>query len=184
MLQEDGQRYDHCEPMTVQQVVELASEQLPRRMAHCRRWMDHYTLRLDYERAIMEAAGGDMRDRWAHVQVGGTVTTRRTNEGERLTILRVNRKGGRVTSVRTTAPRRWHWLDTYLVSIEDVTGYGEATGGAVEKARKATAMPPLCNYPLQRAAFMDRADHWEDLPDGTFKAAGTNVRTALMVIRN
>lgn len=39
------------------------------------------------------------------------------------------------------------------------------------------------NGPRQRAAFMDRAEHWEDLPEGTFKAAGTNVRTALFVMR-
>jgi len=39
------------------------------------------------------------------------------------------------------------------------------------------------NGPRQRAALMDEAEHWEDLPAGTFKAAGTGVNTALLVIR-
>ncbi|MHA1572910.1 MAG: DUF3560 domain-containing protein [Alphaproteobacteria bacterium] len=38
------------------------------------------------------------------------------------------------------------------------------------------------NGPRQRAAFMDIAEHWEDLPAGTFKQAGTNVNTALVVL--
>lgn len=39
------------------------------------------------------------------------------------------------------------------------------------------------NGPRQRAAFMDEAEHWEDLPAGTFKSAGTMVNTALFVIQ-
>jgi phospholipid N-methyltransferase len=38
------------------------------------------------------------------------------------------------------------------------------------------------NGPRQREQLMPLADHWEDLPAGTFKAAGTNVNTALLVI--
>lgn len=42
----------------------------------------------------------------------------------------------------------------------------------------------LCaNGPRQRAAFIDRADYWEDLPEGTFRDQGTSVRSALMVLR-
>ena len=44
------------------------------------------------------------------------------------------------------------------------------------------------NGPRQREALQQLAEDsggmWEDLPDGTFKEAGTNVRTALVVIRN
>lgn len=36
------------------------------------------------------------------------------------------------------------------------------------------------NGPRQQAAFMDRADHWEELPPGTF--TGTNVRAAIVVL--
>jgi len=42
----------------------------------------------------------------------------------------------------------------------------------------------LCaNGPRQRSAFMDKAEHWEDLPEGSFKEAGTGVNVALMVLR-
>jgi protein-L-isoaspartate O-methyltransferase len=41
----------------------------------------------------------------------------------------------------------------------------------------------LCaNGPRQRSAFLDRAEHWEDLPAGSFKEAGTNVNVALLVM--
>lgn len=39
------------------------------------------------------------------------------------------------------------------------------------------------NGPRQRAALMDLAEHWEDLPAGTFAESGTNVSTALLVVR-
>ena len=43
----------------------------------------------------------------------------------------------------------------------------------------------LCaNGPRQRAEFKDRADHWEELPAKSFKAEGTNVNVALMVLTN
>ena len=43
----------------------------------------------------------------------------------------------------------------------------------------------LCaNGPRQQAAFQDRADYWEELPAGSFKAEGTNVSVALMVLTN
>jgi protein-L-isoaspartate O-methyltransferase len=41
----------------------------------------------------------------------------------------------------------------------------------------------LCaNGSRQRAAFMDIAEHWEDLPEGSFKNQGTGVNVALMVL--
>ena len=38
------------------------------------------------------------------------------------------------------------------------------------------------NGPRQQEQLKPLADYWEDLPEGTFKEAGTNVRTALLVI--
>ena len=41
----------------------------------------------------------------------------------------------------------------------------------------------LCaNGSRQRTAFMDEAEHWEDLPTGSFSAEGTGVNVALMVL--
>ncbi len=39
------------------------------------------------------------------------------------------------------------------------------------------------NGPRQREALMDLAEHWEDLPAGTFAESGTQVNTALVVMR-
>jgi len=42
----------------------------------------------------------------------------------------------------------------------------------------------LCaNGSRQRAAFKAKAEHWENLPAGSFKAAGTSVNVALMMLR-
>lgn len=42
----------------------------------------------------------------------------------------------------------------------------------------------LCaNGPRQQQEFQAYAEHWEDLPAGSFKEAGTNVNVALMVWR-
>lgn len=40
------------------------------------------------------------------------------------------------------------------------------------------------NGPRQQERLKPLADYWEDLPEGTFKEAGTNVNTALLVIEN
>lgn len=65
-----------------------------------------------------------------------------------------------------------------------------ANGADIQHIRHAlTFLKPggrlvaICaNGPRQRAAFMDHAEHWEDLPEGTFKEQGTNVNTALVVL--
>ena len=42
----------------------------------------------------------------------------------------------------------------------------------------------LCaNGPRQQAAFKDQAEHWEALPEKSFKEVGTNVNVALLVLR-
>lgn len=38
------------------------------------------------------------------------------------------------------------------------------------------------NGPRQRAALMEQAEHWEDLPAGSFSSQGTGVNTALVVL--
>ena len=46
-----------------------------------------------------------------------------------------------------------------------------------------TLVAICANGPRQRDALMPISDHWEDLPAGSFKNEGTNVNTALIVIR-
>jgi hypothetical protein len=54
-------------------------------------------------------------------------------------------------------------------------GYDEATGGL---------LVAICaNGPRQQAELRPLATTWEELPDGTFAEAGTNVRTVLLTIQ-
>jgi 16S rRNA G1207 methylase RsmC len=57
----------------------------------------------------------------------------------------------------------------------------------IEHARKFVKpggrLVAICaNGPRQRERLMPLATHWEDLPAGTFKAQGTAVNAALLVI--
>jgi len=55
---------------------------------------------------------------------------------------------------------------------------------AVEMLKPGGRLVALCaNGSRQRAAFKDMAEYWEDLPDGSFKAQGTGVNVALMVLK-
>lgn len=53
---------------------------------------------------------------------------------------------------------------------------------AITMLKSGGRLVSICaNGPRQRTAFMDEVTHWEDLPQGTFKNAGTMVNTALFV---
>lgn len=50
--------------------------------------------------------------------------------------------------------------------------------------REGGTLVALCaNGPRQRDQLMSIADHWEELPSGSFKGEGTNVNTALLMIK-
>lgn len=55
---------------------------------------------------------------------------------------------------------------------------------AAEMLRPGGGLVALCaNGPRQGESLRPLAESWEDLPPGTFKEAGMNVRVALLVIR-
>ncbi|MFA5266219.1 MAG: methyltransferase [Opitutaceae bacterium] len=54
---------------------------------------------------------------------------------------------------------------------------------ALRFLRPGGRLVAICaNGPRQRNRFLDAAELWIDLPSGTFKSAGTNVATAIVVI--
>jgi len=54
---------------------------------------------------------------------------------------------------------------------------------ALKKLKTGGRLVAICaDGPRQQKVFQDIATHWEELPPGTFKDAGTNINTALMVI--
>lgn len=100
------------------------------------RWLEHIRQRLEYERALLEAMGGQVGCKW-ELEVGGRVKY----GGGWATILRINRKGGEVVSVTTNA------RFSRVKEIGGITDYRPPTPEENEKAKAATKKPPLCNYP-------------------------------------
>jgi len=73
-----------------------AQEVYPPLIAHYQRWIDHYANRIEYEKAMLDEGGGLVADQVAF-EVGGRVLVR----GEWVTILKINKRGGVVTSLDT-----------------------------------------------------------------------------------
>lgn len=112
-----------------------------------RRWLDHYDNRLSYERAMLGEAGGIAADRF-DIQPGGRVLI----GSEWCVVLRVNKSGGRVVSVRTTA--RY----SAVRGIKEVTDYREPEGDDAAKVAAVVKAAPLCNYRTEGCVEMTAAE--------------------------
>jgi phospholipid N-methyltransferase len=113
------------------------------------RWLAHLNNRLEYERAMLEESGGLAADRF-NIEIGGQVLAR----GEWVTVLRVNRVNGVISSLRTTA--RY----VPIVSIEKVKDYRAPSAEDAAKVKAATKLAPLCNYPGPDFRHMTKAE-WD-----------------------
>lgn len=87
--------------------------------------------------------------------------------------------------LRCSAETLWGEFDKILMNPPFEDG---ADIRHIQHARKmlkpgGTLVAICANGPRQRKVLMDEAEHWEDLPAGTFKDQGTMVNTALLVIR-
>ncbi len=58
-------------PRTVEEVITVALNVLPRRLAHHQRWADHYGNRIAYEKAMLGEAGGTAADQTGPQKGGG-----------------------------------------------------------------------------------------------------------------
>jgi protein-L-isoaspartate O-methyltransferase len=145
------------------------------------RWLAHLNNRLEYERAMLEESGGLAADRF-NIEVGGQVLAR----GEWVTVLRVNRVNGAISSLRTTA--RY----VPVVSIEKVRDYRAPNAEDVAKVKAATKLAPLCNYPGPEFRHMTKAEWDRKHKDykttrdvgATEKAARHRVRYTLFGLSN
>lgn len=125
-------------PRTLEEVIAAAKYAYPKTIAWCDRWLTHYNNRLTYERAMLGEQGGTVAGNIGHTfEVGGRVLAR----GEWVTILRVNRKDGQVTSLTTNAKY------VCKVSAEAVQDYQAPDAETARKVAAAFKAPPLCNYP-------------------------------------
>jgi SAM-dependent methyltransferase len=159
VLRPDGERYAACPSWTFEQVKEVAARVYPASIASRARWLAHFNNRLAYERAMLAESGGLAADRF-DVQPGGQVLYR----GEWSTVLRVTRRAGKLSSLRTNA--RFF----SQVSAEDVADYRPPTAEAAAAVKKATKLPPLCNYPGEGYLHQSQAEYdatvpkWSDFP--------------------
>lgn len=134
-------------PRTLDEVVETAKRVYPRSIAHCNVWIDHINNRLAYEKTMLAEGGGLAADKF-DIQLGGQVKRR----GSWHVILKLNKKAGVLQSV-TVAGIGW---DT--VKMEEIQDYLPPEEGDTEKVKKATALPPMCNYKIDGCATMTQAE--------------------------
>jgi len=112
------------------------------------RWIAHYNNRLTYERAMLGESGGVAGTRF-DFQPGGRVLV----GTEWQTIIRVNKSAGAVNSLTTNG--------RYVskVGIEEVNDYRAPDASETAAVKKATKLPPLCNYPGEGFRHMTKADY-------------------------
>jgi len=117
------------------------------------RWITHYNNRLAYERALLDESGDmvatQVEAKALNIAVGGQVLI----SNEWLTVIRVNKRDGKVVSIRTNA------RFAPIRGIEEVKAYKEPTQELVEKVKKATKQAPLCNYPGEGFRQMTSAEY-------------------------
>lgn len=149
-------------------------ESLPRAIAHTERWLAHYENRLAYEQAMLNEqigesgeVGAGMAGRF-DVKPGGKVLVGRAGW---LVVIRVNKAAGIVNSVTTQAPPEVTWSKTWKYGIEKVVDYQPPTEEMAAKVKKATALPPICNYRVDGCKEMTQVEwaqamkrKWSDFP--------------------
>ena len=162
--------------ISVDQARHICLRTYPATIAHAQRWVQHYENRITYERAMLDEEGGLVAERVA-IDVGGRVLV----GGVWLTVLRVNKSGGRIASVTTNS--RY----VRVKGIEEVQDYQAADAATAEKVKAATKRAPLANYPGEGFARITQAQ-WERVPkdyrgtreiDATASAGRHRVRVAI-----
>nr|EKZ5484970.1 hydrolase [Klebsiella pneumoniae] len=110
------------EIITFEQARDIAIRCHERTISHQQRWVNHYQNRLAYERAMLNENGGVVT-RTEEFEPGGQVLSR----GEWLTILRVNRSQGEVSSVETPCYRFLGYSGTMKLTPDRITDYKAPT---------------------------------------------------------
>ena len=135
--------------MSVEDAAARSIKAFERSIARATRWADHYKNRIAYETAML-AEGGGLKADGFDIKPGGRVLVR----GEWLVVVKVNKVGGRINSVSTNA------RFVRVKPIEDIKDYRDATAEEQEAVKRATTLPPLCNYPGAGFHEMTKAE-WE-----------------------
>lgn len=140
-------------------------------LAHCDRWIAHYANRIAYEQAMLGETGGLPADSFA-LEQGGQILA----YDEWVSIMRINRRDGRILSVTTEAPKRFSWQQRLTVPYEQITQYRAPT----PQGKAAAKTPPLVNYPVEGCIEMTKAAYAALYSGykGTRRAEATGTATA------
>jgi protein-L-isoaspartate O-methyltransferase len=150
--------------VTVEQAKAIAIPCLESSCTYHQRWLDHYTNRIEYERAMLGESGGLQADKF-NIVVGGQVKRR----GQWFVVVKVNRRDEAIFSLTVSG----HWKTT--VAIEEVQDYMPPVEGDTEKVLAVKAAP-LCNYPGEGFATMTQAE-WDKAPKD-YKTIGRRANIA------
>jgi protein-L-isoaspartate O-methyltransferase len=142
----------------VEWVKNFVIPRFERAIDRTQRWLNHYEFRLTYENAMLGESGGVISDKH-EIKTGGKVKYR----NEWLTILRINKSGGKISSLSVTVPTSMaRFRDKFIVGVAEVSEYQEPTETQAEKVAKANKLPPLCNYPDDTFVSMTSAE-WKKI---------------------
>lgn len=136
-------------PRTIAEVFEAARKVYPANIKRAEIWLAHIQNRIRYERAMLGEAGGLVAEK-VELQVGGRVSVK---GGQSAVILKVNKSAGQVVSVSVAGLRYQS-----IVGIEEIEDYTAPTAADVAKVKKATALPPIVNYPGEGFVHMTEAE--------------------------
>lgn len=148
--------------VSLQNVIGQRGRGLPLAIAHQQRWLAHYQNRLVYERAMLGESGGLVADKF-ELAVGGQVLV----GGKWEIVLRLNKKAGKVVSLRTT--RKY----APIIGAETVTDYKAPEGDDAAKVAAAMKKPPLCNYAGEGVQAITQ-EQWDKIPK-CYKGSRHNV---------
>jgi predicted RNA methylase len=135
--------------ISVENAAARSIKAFERSIARASRWANHYKNRIAYENAML-AEGGGLKANNFDIKPGGRVLV----HGEWLVVVKVNKVGGRINSVSTNA------RFVRVKPIEDIKDYRDATPEEAAAVKKATTLPPLCNYPGAGFHEMTKAE-WD-----------------------
>ena len=144
--------------ITTEQAREIAIRCHERQIQHQQRWVNHYQNRLIYERTMLDESGGVVT-RTQDFEPGGQVFSR----GEWLTIIRVNKSNGAVSSVTTPNYSFLGYSGTMKVTPDRITDYKAPSAEEAAVASQAAKRPPVVNYPGEGFREMTKAQ-WAALP--------------------
>ena len=146
------------EIITFEQARDIAAPYHERTIRHQQRWLNHYQNRLAYERAMLDESGGVVT-RTREFEPGGQVQSR----GEWLTIIRINKSNGAVSSVVTPYYSFMRCNGTMTLTPDRITDYKAPSAEEALAAKQAAKRPPIVNYPGEGFREMTKAE-WSKTP--------------------